>query len=283
VRTVLFLPASNPRAIEKARGLVVDAVVLDLEDAVAADHKAEARARAVEAVQAGGFQAPRLAVRVNGLDTPWGRADLKAVSAAGPDAVLAPKVDDAEALAAYGRALAGAPERTRLWAMIETCRGVLNLPAIAASAAEHRLTALVAGVNDLAKDMRCRPGPGRAPLLPALAQVVTAGRAHGLAVLDGVYNALADEAGLRAECVQGRDFGFDGKCLIHPDQIAVARAAFGPDAAELAWARAVVEAFGSAENVGKGAIRVDGRMVERLHLVEAERLLGLAAEDRLSA
>jgi citrate lyase subunit beta/citryl-CoA lyase len=273
LRSVLFLPASNPRAIEKARGLPCDAVVLDLEDAVGPEQKTAARAAMVEALHQGGFVPRTVIVRINGLDTEWGEQDLFAAAGAGPDAVLAPKVNDEADVLAYEHGIAAAPARTRLWAMVETCRAVLGLERIAAAAASTRLEALVFGANDLSKEMHARAAPGRVPLQPALALTVAAARAYGLAALDGVWNALDDEIGLRAECVQGRDFGFDGKCLIHPGQIEAANRAFAPDPAELAWARRVIEAFALPENADKGAIRVEGRMAERLHLVEAERLV----------
>jgi citrate lyase subunit beta/citryl-CoA lyase len=273
LRSVLFLPASNARAIEKARGLACDAVVLDLEDATAPEAKAQARELMTETLAIGGFGARTVVVRVNGLDTEWGEADLKAAAEAGPDAILAPKVTDAESLLAYDRLIAGAPERTRLWAMVETCAAVLNLDALAALSGSTRLAALVPGVNDLSKEMRCKPGRERMPLVPALALSVTAARAHGLYAIDGVFNALGDASGLQAECAQGRALGFDGKCLIHPDQIETANAAFSPDDAEIAWAKSVVEAFADPANAGKGAIRVGGKMAERLHLAEAERIL----------
>jgi len=273
LRSVLFLPASNARAIEKARGLACDAVVLDLEDATAPEAKAEARELMLETLAKDGFGARTVVVRVNGLDTEWGDADLEAAAHAGPDAILAPKVTDAESLLTYDRLIAGAPERTRLWAMVETCAAVLNLNTLAALSASTRLAALVPGVNDLSKEMRCKPGKERMPLVPALALSVTAARAHGLYAIDGVFNALGDTAGLQAECAQGRSLGFDGKCLIHPDQIEAANAAFSPDETEISWARSVVEAFADPANAGKGAIRVGGKMAERLHLQEAERIL----------
>lgn len=275
-RTVLFLPASNARAVEKARTLACDAVVLDLEDAVGPDQKVEARQAMVEAVKAGGFQASRLVVRVNGLDTPWGEEDLIAVATAGPDAILAPKVDDAAGVRAYDLRIVQAPSHTRLWVMIETCWAALNLREIAETAADTRLKGLVAGVNDLAKAMRARPGPDRAPLVPTLAALVQAARAGGLLAIDGVCNALDDDARLEAECLQGRSLGFDGKSLIHPRQIEIAHKAFSPSRDEIAWAQAVVDAFARPENAGLGAIRVAGQMAERLHLAEAEQILALA-------
>jgi citrate lyase subunit beta/citryl-CoA lyase len=275
LRSVLFLPASNARAIEKAKTLPCDAVVLDLEDAVGPEHKADARARMVETVHAGGFGARTLVVRVNGLDTEWGEEDLIAAAGAGPDAILVPKISGADDVEAYRLRMAQAPERTALWVMVETCAAILNLREIGEAQALGRLSALVVGVNDLSKEMRCKPGPDRAPLQTALALTVTAARASGLAALDGVWNDLSDLGGLETQCRQGRALGFDGKCLLHPDQLDAANRAFSPDAAELAWARAVRDAFARPENADKGAIRVEGRMAERLHLVEAERLLAL--------
>ena len=278
LRSALFLPASNARAIEKARTLNCDAVVLDLEDAVAPEHKAEARARMVEALHAGGFAARTIVVRVNGLDTEWGEEDLFAAAGAAPDAILAPKVGDADAVEALHLRTVQAPERTRLWAMVETCRAVMNLSEIAV--AGGRLSALVVGVNDLSKDMRRPASKDRTALLTALSLSVTAARANGLNVLDGVYNDLDDLAGLERECVEGRALGFDGKCLLHPSQIDAANRVFSPTADELAWARAVVEAFARPENADRGVLRVHGRMVERLHLQEAEQTIETAGAAR---
>lgn len=268
-RSVLFMPASNPRAMAKARDLPCDAVILDLEDAVAPEAKDAARAAALAAA-AKGFGARACAVRINALDTSWGAADAAALAGApGVAAVVVPKVASAAELSAV-RALLGA-DGPPLWAMIETCGAILQLAEIVAAGAGLEL--LIAGTNDLAKEMRCRPGVDRAPLVPALAQMVIAARSAGLVVLDGVCNAIGDEARLAAECAQGAMLGFDGKTLIHPGQIAAANAAFGPSGEELAWARGVVAAFAAPEAAGKGAIRLDGAMVERLHLAEAERLL----------
>lgn len=270
-RTALYMPASNARAIAKARTLDCDVVILDLEDAVAPDEKARARQQVVDEVRAGGFGTRELVVRINGLDTPWGAEDAAAVRGIGADAVLVPKMASVAGLAAVRDALGkdGPP----IWAMIETCAGVLALPALAAAAGGMRLAALIAGTNDLAKEMRCRPGADRMPLVPALAGIVMAARAGGLVALDGVCNALDDPARFAAECTQGAALGFEGKTLIHPAQIDAARAAFGPSAAELAWARAVIAAFAAAENADKGAIRLEGQMVERLHLAEAEAMV----------
>ncbi len=273
-RTALYMPASNARAIAKARNLACDVVILDLEDAVAPDEKARAREQVVAEVRAGGFGDRELVVRINGLDTPWGADDAAAVCAIGADAVLVPKVSRVDDLAAV-RGLLGA-DGPPVWAMIETCAGVLALPALAAAAGPMRLAALVAGTNDLAKEMRCRPGADRMPLIPALAGIVMAARAAGIAALDGVCNALDAPERLAAECAQGAVLGFDGKTLIHPAQLTAAHAAFGPSPEDLAWAHAVIAAFAMPENADKGAIRLDGRMVERLHLAEAEAIIASA-------
>jgi len=273
MRSALFLPASNPRAIEKARTLDCDVAILDLEDAVAPETKADARAAAVQAIRDGGF-APRLGVRINGLDTDWGADDLKALSDAGATLIVAPKVDDADAARALTAAL---PSGAVLWAMIETPRALLNLNAIAAV---DGLEALMLGVNDLAQGLRTGASPDREPLKPWLAATVAAARAHGLLAVDGVYNAFTDAQGFAAEAAQGRLYGFDGKSLIHPSQIAAANAAFSPSETEIAWARAVVAAFSAPEAGGKGAIRVDDQMVERLHFSEAERVLGVLDRGR---
>jgi len=272
-RSCLFMPASNPRAIAKARTLPCDVVILDLEDAVAEERKDEARASAVAAAREGGFGKRELVVRVNAGDTRWAADDLAALAGARVDAVLLPKVGSADDVAQV-RALLG--DGPALWAMVESARGLHALPALADAAASLRLTALVAGTNDLALDLRCRPGVNRAPLLPALARIVAAARAGGLVALDGVLNAIDDDERLAAECAQGRDWGFDGKTLIHPAQIDAANAAYGPTAAELDWARRVIALWADPANAARGAVRMDGAMVERLHLVEAERLVALA-------
>ncbi len=275
-RSALFVPASNPRALEKARGLACDLVVLDLEDAVAPEAKAEARARAVQAIAAGGFAPRELIVRCNGLDTPWGAADLAALAQAGADGVLAPKVRGPAELAAYEAALAAAPAATRLWAMIETAAAVFALEPIAGLGAGGRLEGLVLGLNDLAQEMGARLTPDRAPFQAAMSLTVLAARAHGLAALDAVFNGLDDAEGLAAACRQGADFGFDGKCLIHPAQIEACNTAFGPSADEVAAARRLIAAFAEPQAQGQGAIRVDGRMAEALHLRRAERTVALA-------
>jgi citrate lyase subunit beta/citryl-CoA lyase len=273
-RSALYMPASNARAIEKARSLACDIVILDLEDAVAPEAKPAARDQAVEAVRAGGFGRREVVIRCNGLDTPWGADDLAAAASAGPDAVLAPKISSPADIAACDAALAAAPAHTRLWAMIETCAAVLELKAIA-SARQGRLGALVVGLNDLAKEMHGRQTPDRGPHVPVLTLTVAAARANGLIALDSVCNALDDADLLERQCRQGAEIGFDGKTLIHPGQLEIANRLFSPEPDEVAWARAVIAAFAAPENAGKGALRVEGRLAERLHLGEAERLVAI--------
>jgi citrate lyase subunit beta/citryl-CoA lyase len=277
LRSVLFLPASNPRAIDKARGLTADAVILDLEDAVAPEAKHAAREAAVAAVNAGGFRATTVVVRANALDTEWGAADLAALAASRADAVLVPKIATAGDVELYHAELAAARPAMRLWVMIETCRAIAELQRIADMATHTRLAAMVVGTNDLALELRARPAVDRAGLAPYLALAVAAARASGIAVLDGVSNDFTDLERFAAECAQGRAFGFDGKSLIHPAQVEPCNAAFSPDGDEVACAKAIVAAFADPANAGKGAIRVEGRMVERLHLAEAERVLAMAA------
>ena len=276
-RSALYMPASNARAVEKARQLPCDVVILDLEDAVAPEMKPHAREAAVAAVEAGGFGRREVVIRVNGLTTPWGADDLDAAAEAGPDAVLVPKVGSAADVAAYDAALARAPPATRLWAMIETCPAMFHLNAIGAAAAGSRLAAFVMGVNDLAKEMKARQTPGREAFLPFLSLAVAAARAHGLLILDGVHNEIDDLAALEAVCRQGAAFGFDGKSLIHPSHLEICNRVFAPPADEVAWAGAVVAAFADPANAGKGALRVNGRLAEHLHLAEAKRLLDLDA------
>jgi citrate lyase subunit beta/citryl-CoA lyase len=272
-RSALYLPGSNARAIEKARTLPCDVVILDLEDSVAPEAKAEARALAAGAVRTGGFGARELVVRVNGLDTPWGADDLAAAAGVRPDAVLVPKVNSPEDIAAYRKALG---PRTPLWIMIETCRAVFALDALGRASALEGVGGWVIGTNDLVKEMRCRPGAERGPLLSALAMSVMAARAHGLAILDGVYNDIPDLEGLARECAQGADLGFDGKSLIHPTHLEAANRAFSPEPQAVSWARTVAQAFDLPENAGKGVLKLEGRMVERLHLAEARRLIAVA-------
>lgn len=274
VRSLLFLPASNARAIEKARTLSADVVVLDLEDAVAPEAKAEARDAAVDAVRTGGFP-NRIAIRVNALGTEWGEEDLAALSGLPLDFIVAPKVEEPGIIDAYGARLS---DGVRLIAMIETPTALLSLPAIAA--AGEPLAGLMLGVNDLAKALGSGSSPDREPLKPWLAATVAAARAHGLFAIDGVCNRLEDAESLTAECAQGRLYGFDGKSLIHPAQIAPAHTAFSPTPQEIAAAETIVAAFSAPEAAGKGAIRVGGAMVERLHLEQAQALLDRAAACR---
>jgi citrate lyase beta subunit len=266
-RSVLYLPASNARAIEKARTLACDVAVLDLEDAVAPEARAEARAAAVEAVRSGGF-GPRLGVRINALDTEWGADDLAALAQTNVSLIVAPKVESADGVRALN---AGLPASAALIAMIETPAALMRLESIAG--AGGALAGLMLGVNDLAATLGTGASPDREPLKPWLAATVAAARMHGLTVLDGVFNRIDDAEGLAAECAQGRLYGFDGKSLIHPSQIAAANAAFAPSPAEVAQAEAIVAAFADPTSDGRGAIRVNGAMVERLHLASAERLL----------
>jgi citrate lyase subunit beta / citryl-CoA lyase len=278
-RSVLYMPGSNARAMEKARELAADAVILDLEDAVAPDAKAKARELIVKALTDGGFGRREVVVRVNGLDTAWWADDL-AVAAAKPDAVLVPKVstpDEVRQVAARLAAIGAAPE-LRVWAMMETPLAMLNVRDIAAAALDPamRLAAFVMGTNDLAKETRARIVPGRAPMLPWLMTCVAAARAFGLDILDGVYNDLGNAEGFAAECVEARDLGFDGKTLIHPQQIAPCNAAFSPANEEVAWARKIIAAFDLPENATLGVIQIEGRMVERLHADMARRTVAIA-------
>lgn len=275
-RSALFMPASNPRALAKARSLSADIIILDLEDAVAPELKDEAREAALATVYSGGFGNREVAIRVNALDTPWGAADLAAVAGCGVDAVLVPKVNGPDDVLAYHQALAHAPADLQLWTMIESCGSFLRLDAMGALAASTRLTLWVAGTNDLAREMRARPGPDRRVFQPMLSFAVAAARAHGIAILDGVCNEFRDLDTFRAEVEQGLELGFDGKSLIHPDQIGPCNEVFTPNAAELMAAGRIIDAFAQPEAAGKGAIRVDGKMVELLHLEEAQRLVALA-------
>jgi citrate lyase subunit beta/citryl-CoA lyase len=276
-RSVLYMPGSNARALEKARTLPADGLILDLEDAVAPDAKAPARDQVAAAVKAGGYGEREIVIRVNGLDTPWGRDDMAAAAAAGPDAVLLPKVESARQVAEAAALLDrhGAPPATRLWCMMETPRGILRAAEIAE--ASPRLACLVMGTSDLVKDLHARHTPGRVPLLASLSLCLLAARAAGLAILDGVHLDLADEAGFAAACQQGVELGFDGKTLIHPGQIAPCNRIFAPSAAEVAEAAKIIAAFEAATAAGKGVVLVDGRLVENLHVENARRVAALAA------
>jgi citrate lyase subunit beta/citryl-CoA lyase len=273
-RSALYMPASNPRAVEKARGLDCDVVILDLEDAVLPEAKDAAREAAVAAVRAGGFGPREVVVRVNALDTPWGAADLAALAKVSPDAVLAPKITRPRDVTAYAAAFPGT-----IWAMIETAPALFALDAIAG--ASPRLAALVMGLNDLAREMGARQTPERTPFFAALSLTVAAARSHGLAALDSVHNDIENLDSLAVACRQGADFGFDGKSLIHPSHLAIANDIFSPDPRELAWSRAVIAAFDARENAGKGALRVEGRLAERLHRDQAVRLVEIA--ERIEA
>jgi citrate lyase subunit beta/citryl-CoA lyase len=279
-RSALYMPGSNARALEKAREIAADVLILDLEDAVAPDAKATAREQVCAAVKAGGYGRRELVIRVNGVGTPWFADDLAAAAEAKPQAILIPKVSGPETLHEVGHLLNGlwADPAIAVWAMIETPLAILDVERIARAARDPvtRLACFIMGTNDLAKETRARFVPGRAPMLPWLTSALLAARTHGIDILDGVYNDIKDEAGFLAECEQGRDLGFDGRTLIHPSQVAVANAVFAPDDAELTRARAVLAAFDLPENAGKGAIQLDGRMVELLHAEIARRTVALA-------
>ncbi|MFC5251426.1 HpcH/HpaI aldolase/citrate lyase family protein [Streptomyces nigrescens] len=275
-RSVLYMPGANERALEKAKSLPADALILDLEDAVAPDAKADARERVAAAAASGEYGYREVTIRVNGPGTAWHADDLRAAAEAGPDAVVVPKVDSADTVRAVERALeaAGAPDRTAIWAMVETPRAMLDARAVAA--ASERLTVLVMGTNDLAKELHAEHVPGRAPLLTGLSLALLAARDTGKAILDGVYNDVKNAEGFEAECVQGRQFGFDGKTLIHPSQVEPCNRAFAPSADQIARAQKIIDAFDEATREGRGVVTVDGRMIENLHVEDARRILALA-------
>ena len=277
-RSALYIPGSNPKAMAKARDLKADAIILDLEDSVAPEAKPEARERIMQILKAGGFGGREMLIRVNGVHTPWGEADLEAAALAAPDGVLLPKVDGPGTVMHAARILRKAPEKTRLWAMMETPHAMLNAASIASIAADpaSRLEALVLGLNDLAKETRARLTPGRAAFAPWLATCVAAARAHGCDVIDGVFNDIKDLAGFAAECRQGLEFGFDGKTLIHPTQVDICNDIFAPTPPEIAQARAILAAFDLPENAGKGVLQIEGRMVELLHAQMAKSTLAIA-------
>lgn len=277
-RSCLYMPGANAKALEKAKTLAADVLLLDLEDSVAPEAKEAARDQVAAAVKGGGYGKREVIVRVNALTTPWGRDDIVAAGAARPDGVLAPKVENAEQVRTLDTEMtkAGFAADASLWVMIETPRAILNLGAIAAAARGTRLSAFVMGLNDLAKETRARAGADRAAFFAPMSLAVTAARAEGLTVIDGVYNDIADAAGFEAECRQGLEFGFDGKTLIHPSQIDACNAVFAPTEEEVSRARAVIDAFALPENAGKGVIKVDGRMTELLHLDEARRVVAVA-------
>ncbi len=275
-RTALYLPATNAKALAKARTLPVDIVILDLEDAVAPERKEEARDAAVAAVREGGFGDRELLIRTNGLDTPWAAGDLAATARSGANGVLVPKIGSVADIARCETLLCDAPTDLALWAMIETCVAILALPAIAAAARDTRFAAMVLGTNDLAKEMRATLTPDRLAFLPILTSAVVAARAHGLAVLDGVCNDFQDMERFEAECRQGLVLGFDGKTVIHPRQVDPCNAVYSPTPGEVEWAQRIVHAFAEPEHSGKGVVQIDGRMVELLHLDDARRVLDAA-------
>ena len=279
-RSVLYMPGSNARALEKAKTLPADGVILDLEDSVAPDAKEAARKQVADVVKAGGFGAREVFIRVNAVDTPWHADDLAAAAHAAPDVILVPKVSSPDTLEMIGRRLLDmhVDQKTRVWAMIETPLAIFNILSIAAAAkdSEARLSGFVMGTNDLAKDTRARLVPGRAPMLPWLTTCLAAARIYGIDILDGVYNDIGNSDGFAMECTQGVELGFDGKTLIHPNQIEPCNQAFSPSADEVAWARKMIAAFDLPENKSKGVVSIDGRMVERLHADMARRTVAIA-------
>ncbi len=275
-RSVLYMPAANERALEKAKTIPADAIIFDLEDAVAPDAKPEARDRAIAAVTSGEYGNRELTIRCNGLDTEWGSEDVALAAAAAPSAVVIPKVDSVEYLKAISAKLnsAGAPPEVSIWAMIETPSAIFNVREIAAF---PRVEVLVMGTNDLAKELRAPLVPGRHPLVPHLASAVLAAREAGKVILDGVYNDVRNPEGFAAECRQGMEMGFDGKTLIHPSQVEPANETWAPSADEVEYAERVIAAFDEAVADGRGVVTVDGRMIENLHVENARRVLAVAA------
>ncbi|MFF4603123.1 HpcH/HpaI aldolase/citrate lyase family protein [Streptomyces sp. NPDC001339] len=275
-RSVLYMPGANERALEKAKSLPADALILDLEDAVAPDAKADARKRVAAAAASGEYGYREVTIRVNAPGTPWHADDLRAAAEAGPDAVVVPKVESADTVREVERALeaAGAPDRTAVWAMVETPRAMLDARAVAA--ASERLTVLVMGTNDLAKELHAEHMPGRAPLLTGLSLALLGARDAGKVILDGVYNDVKNPEGFEAECVQGRQFGFDGKTLIHPSQVEPCNRVFAPSAGQIDRSRKIIAAFEEAAREGRGVATVDGRLIENMHVEDARRILALA-------
>jgi citrate lyase subunit beta/citryl-CoA lyase len=276
-RSVLYMPGANTRALEKARSLPADALIFDLEDAVAPEAKEAARTNVVLAAESKAYGKREIVIRCNGLGTPWGEADIAAIAQSGADAILVPKVESAAQVTHVVSMLdtAGAPSTMAVWAMMETPKGMLRAEEIAG--AHPRLGLFVMGTNDLVKDMRARHTPMRLPMITALGIGMLAARAYGLAILDGVYNDIQDAEGFRAVCQQGLEMGFDGKTLIHPSQVEPCNEIFAPTAAELEMAGKIVAAFKAAQAEGKGVVTVDGRMIENLHVEQAERALALAS------
>jgi citrate lyase subunit beta/citryl-CoA lyase len=276
-RSMLYMPGSNARALEKGRTLPADALILDLEDAVAPDAKETARRQILDALGEGGYGKREILVRTNGLDSEWGHDDIAAMANSGADAILLPKVESAEMLRQAEEILAdhGAPANLAIWCMIETPLGVLHAEEIAWGS--RRMGGFVMGTSDLAKDLHCLHTPGRLPFVTSLSLCVLAARAHGLAILDGVHLDLADDAGFADSCRQGLEFGFDGKTLIHPKTIDKANEVFAPSADEVAWSEKIIAAHAEATAQGKGVVVVDGKLVENLHVEDAKRIVGLAA------
>ncbi len=276
-RSCLYMPGANPRALEKAKTLVADMLILDLEDSVAPDAKVEARDVLSSAVNERAYGSREVVIRINGLDTEWGEGDLQMAVAAKPDGILVPKVTSGDDVVAIDNALtgAGAPEDLGLWVMIEVPLAILNIQSIGAASSSTRLRGFVMGTNDLAKEYNAVPTPDRLAFQAALQLAIASARAFGLVAIDGVYNDIKNEQGFRAECEQGRVLGFDGKTLIHPSQLETANDVFSPDAEAVEHAKAVIEAFGLPENQGLGVIKVNGKMVELLHLEQAKRLVAI--------
>jgi citrate lyase subunit beta/citryl-CoA lyase len=279
-RSLLFMPGSNARALEKARTLPADGIILDLEDSVAPDAKATARDQIAQAIAKGGFGKREVLIRINALDSPWWIDDIVMAGKAGPDGIVLPKVSSVEDLSAVASQLrdAGAAASVKVWAMIETARAVLHAEELAAASrdTETRLAGFMFGPNDISRETRIRMLPGRTAMLPMITHCVLASRLYGLEILDGPYSGIGDAEGFAAECAQGRDLGFDGKTLIHPGQIDACNAIFTPPAEEVAHARTIIAAFERPENANRGAIQLDGKMVERLHADMAERTIAMA-------
>jgi citrate lyase subunit beta / citryl-CoA lyase len=277
-RSLLFMPGSNARALEKARNLPADGIILDLEDSVAPEAKATARDQIEQAIAAKGFGKREVLIRINALDTPWWIDDIAMAGKARPDGILVPKVSSVDDLKAIGDRLANADPSIRVWAMIETAHAVLRAEELAAASRDSktRLAGFVFGPNDISRETRIRMLPGRAAMVPMITHCILATRAHGLEMLDGPYSDFSDFDGFGQECAQARDLGFDGKTLIHPGQIEACNAIFTPPAEEVARARKIIAAFELPENAGRGAIRLDGQMVERLHADMARRTIAMA-------
>jgi citrate lyase subunit beta / citryl-CoA lyase len=279
-RSLLFMPGSNARALEKARNLAADGLILDLEDSVAPDGKAKARDQIAQAIGAKGFGQREVLIRTNGLDTPWWREDIAMAGQAGPDGIVVPKISTVEDLTTIATGLdkVGADPRVKVWAMIETARAVLDADKLASAARDPklRLAGFLFGPNDISRETRIRMLPGRAAMIPMITHCILAARAGGLEILDGPYSDFSNVDGFALECAQGRDLGFDGKTLIHPSQIDACNAIFTPPAEEVAHARRIIAAFEQPENAARGAIQLDGQMVERLHAEMAKRTIAIA-------